>query len=160
MTPSVRTFTKIAVILLVIWIAWIVQIASAKASPVARRSVPARIAAFRWAVAQRGKPYEWGGTGPGAYDCSGLVMMAYRQAGISLPRTTWEMMADTRQLRRTWTPHKGDLAFFFGGSHVELYQQGSLYYGVAFGAHDPGTPVGWDTFRTRWTGPIMFYTLR
>ena len=38
-----------------------------------------------YAEAQLGKPYQWGATGPDAFDCSGLAMMAYRAAGISIP---------------------------------------------------------------------------
>ena len=44
--------------------------------------------AIAYAEAQIGKPYLWGGTGPDAFDCSGLVMMAYRQAGVIIPRTS------------------------------------------------------------------------
>ena len=44
--------------------------------------------AIAYAEAQIGKPYLWGGTGPDAFDCSGLVMMAYRQAGVDIPRTS------------------------------------------------------------------------
>ena len=40
--------------------------------------------AVSYAEAQLGKPYLWGGTGPAAYDCSGLVMMAYRAAGVNI----------------------------------------------------------------------------
>jgi cell wall-associated NlpC family hydrolase len=49
-------------------------------------------AAILYAVAQLGKPYVWGGTGPVGYDCSGLIMMAYRAAGVSLPRTTFQQV--------------------------------------------------------------------
>jgi hypothetical protein len=49
-------------------------------------------AAILYAAAQLGKPYVWGGTGPVGYDCSGLVMMAYRAAGVSLPRTTFQQV--------------------------------------------------------------------
>jgi cell wall-associated NlpC family hydrolase len=37
-----------------------------------------------WALSQLGKPYLWGGSGPGAYDCSGLTMQAWAHAGVSL----------------------------------------------------------------------------
>ncbi len=49
--------------------------------------------AIAYAEAQLGKPYLWGGTGPDAFDCSGLVMMAYRQAGVIIPRTSQEQWA-------------------------------------------------------------------
>jgi cell wall-associated NlpC family hydrolase len=42
--------------------------------------------AISWAKKQLGKPYQWGGTGPASYDCSGLTQGAYRAAGITLPR--------------------------------------------------------------------------
>jgi peptidoglycan DL-endopeptidase CwlO len=66
-----------------------------------------------YARAQIGKPYLWGGTGPDAFDCSGLVMMAYRAAGIDIPRTSQEQWV--------WGPRiqagheePGDLVFFAG----------------------------------------------
>jgi cell wall-associated NlpC family hydrolase len=40
------------------------------------------------ARSQLGEPYLWGGTGPDAWDCSGLVQWAYRQAGVNLDRTS------------------------------------------------------------------------
>jgi cell wall-associated NlpC family hydrolase len=51
---------------------------------------PQAAAAVRAALDQIGKPYLWGATGPGSFDCSGLVRWAYAQAGVALPRTSRE----------------------------------------------------------------------
>ena len=66
-----------------------------------------------FAEQQLGKPYLWGGTGPDAFDCSGLVMAAYRSAGIPIPRTS--------EVQWTFGPRvspsqvePGDLVFFAG----------------------------------------------
>jgi cell wall-associated NlpC family hydrolase len=54
-------------------------------------NVPAPTQAAASAIAEAsthlGQPYLWGATGPGAFDCSGLTLTAYRAAGIALPRT-------------------------------------------------------------------------
>jgi peptidoglycan DL-endopeptidase CwlO len=44
--------------------------------------------ALAFARAQVGKPYLWGASGPSSYDCSGLMMAAYRSAGVWLPRVS------------------------------------------------------------------------
>lgn len=44
--------------------------------------------AIAFALSQIGKPYVWGATGPGSYDCSGLMLRAYQAAGIDLPRVS------------------------------------------------------------------------
>lgn len=115
--------------------------------------LPTRIRALNWAKSQYGKPYRYGGTGPGGYDCSGLVMMAYRHAGISLPRTTYQMLA-SKHLVRVAHPLKGDLAFY-GSGHVELYAHGKYTYG----AHSSGTRIGWMQFGP-WWHPTAYYRVR
>ena len=55
---------------------------------------PAAATAIAYARAQLGKPYVWGGTGPDGYDCSGLVMMAYQAAGVTIPRTSQDQWTD------------------------------------------------------------------
>ena len=44
-------------------------------------------------AAEQGEADQWGGTGPDAFDCSGLAMMAYRFAGLAIPRTSQEQWA-------------------------------------------------------------------
>src|SRR5207248_7398271 len=70
-------------------------------------------AAIAFARQQIGKPYLWGGTGPDAFDCSGLMMMAYRSAGITIARTSQAQWAtETRVAASQVQP--GDLVFFAG----------------------------------------------
>lgn len=74
-----------------------------------------------FARAQIGKPYVWGATGPGSYDCSGLTQAAWKTAGINLPRTTWDQVeVGTRVSVDDAAP--GDLVFFYDDiSHVGIY---------------------------------------
>jgi len=66
-----------------------------------------------FARSQLGKPYQWGGTGPDAFDCSGLTMMAYRAAGISIPRTAQQQWSWGPQIPASQV-QPGDLVFFAG----------------------------------------------
>ncbi|MET8992758.1 C40 family peptidase [Nonomuraea wenchangensis] len=82
-------------------------------------------AALRFAFAQVGKPYRYGGTGPGSYDCSGLVQAAWRAAGVTLPRTTytqWSWGASRRVPLTALQP--GDLLFSKGLGHMGMYAGG------------------------------------
>jgi cell wall-associated NlpC family hydrolase len=69
--------------------------------------------AIGFAEQQIGKPYLWGATGPDSFDCSGLVMMAYRAAGISIARTSQQQWA-TEQRIPAAEAEPGDLVFFAG----------------------------------------------
>jgi cell wall-associated NlpC family hydrolase len=105
--------------------------------------------AANYAEAQIGKPYLWGGTGPDAFDCSGLVMMAYRAAGVDIARTSeqqWQTLPHVPANKVV----PGDLVFFAGSDgtptapgHVglvisknmmiEAYATGTLIRVSAFG---------------------------
>jgi cell wall-associated NlpC family hydrolase len=126
---------------------------SVQGTATARKVLPARLRAFYWARTQYRKAYEYGGTGPRGYDCSGLVMEAYKHAGIKLPRTTSGMLG-SRLLVRVGRPQKGDLAFY-GPGHVELYAHGDW----TFGAHAPGQIIGWIQWGPWWY-PTAFYRVR
>ncbi len=106
--------------------------------------------AISFAEQQLGKPYLFGGTGPDAFDCSGLVMMAYRAAGIDIPRTS--------QQQWKWGPHipaskveAGDLVFFAGADgtdtapgHVGLV----IGDGEMIEAYAVGFPIRVSTYGT------------
>lgn len=71
-----------------------------------------------------GKPYRYGGNSPRGFDCSGLVHYSYRNAGISVPRSTNTQRAQSRRVSRT-SIQTGDLLFFNQegkySSHVGIY---------------------------------------
>ena len=77
--------------------------------------------ALRFARAQLGKPYVYGGTGPNAYDCSGLTQRSWRAAGVSIPRTTYEQ-AHVGSYVPLSQIQVGDLVLFYpDASHVGIY---------------------------------------
>jgi peptidoglycan DL-endopeptidase CwlO len=81
----------------------------------------ARIA-LQFAYRQIGKPYRYGGTGPNAWDCSGLVQAAWAAAGVRLPRTSYEQWAWGANRRVPLDQlQPGDLVWKNGYSHVGLY---------------------------------------
>ncbi|MEV2216241.1 NlpC/P60 family protein [Streptomyces sp. NPDC050997] len=93
--------------------------------------------ALAFARAQIGKPYVWGATGPGSYDCSGLTQAAWKAAGVSLPRTTYDQVnAGTTVALSAAQP--GDLVFFYDDiSHVGVY----IGNGMMIHAPKPGAYV-------------------
>ncbi|MEU0979440.1 NlpC/P60 family protein [Streptomyces griseus] len=90
-----------------------------------------------FARAQIGKPYVWGASGPSSYDCSGLTQAAWREAGVDLPRTTWDQVKiGTRVATSDLRP--GDLVFFYDDiSHVGIYKGD----GMMIHAPKPGANV-------------------
>ncbi|KAA0022103.1 NlpC/P60 family protein [Antrihabitans cavernicola] len=101
-------------------------------------SSPAGLIALTAAVTQTGKPYEWGGTGPNAWDCSGLVQWAFHQAGVNLPRTS-EQMAHAGYPVPLWALSPGDVVVLNSdASHVGIY----VGFGQVFNAYGNGVPVG------------------
>jgi peptidoglycan DL-endopeptidase CwlO len=117
--------------------------------------------AIAYAEEQLGKPYQWGGTGPDAFDCSGLVMMAYRAAGIFIARTSQEQWATEQRVAASQV-QPGDLVFFAGadgtptspghvglvignGQMIEAYATG---FPIRIASYTDRDPVG---FTQPWT---------
>ncbi|MEV0205996.1 NlpC/P60 family protein [Streptomyces sp. NPDC050788] len=90
-----------------------------------------------FARAQIGKPYVWGATGPGSYDCSGLTQAAWKAAGVTLPRTTYDQVNAGTTVSLT-NARPGDLIFFYDDiSHVGIY----IGNGMMIHAPKPGAYV-------------------
>lgn len=107
----------------------------------AAHSASAAAAAIHFAEAQLGKPYLWGGTGPAAFDCSGLVQQAWAAAGVHIDRISQDQWAS---LPHVSSPQPGDLVFAPGADgtwaspgHVGLFIGG----GVVIQAYDTGTYI-------------------
>ena len=103
--------------------------------------------ALRAALTQRGKPYVWGAAGPDSYDCSGLVVWAYAQEGISLPHYTGSLWNSGMHVSRA-DLEPGDLVFFFPDiSHVGIYLGNGLMVDAPSTGQDVQVqPVFWDEY--------------
>jgi len=115
--------------------------------------------AIAYARAQLGKPYQWGGTGPDAYDCSGLVWAAYQSPGIDIPRTSEAQWAGLPHVPPA-DVRPGDLVFFPGSDgtfaapgHVALVISGSQM----IQAYATGTPVEISPLNGDGAGGIVGY---
>lgn len=94
----------------------------------------------RYALAQLGKRYLWAGEGPDGFDCSGLVLAAWKAVGVVLPHSSSrQFSAVTRVTRAELRP--GDLVFYYRDvHHVGIY----LGDGLLVHAPEPGETVRVD----------------
>ncbi len=101
-----------------------------------------------YAEAQLGKPYQYGSTGPDAFDCSGLAMMAYRAAGVYIPRTSQEQWQSGTRIPPS-AAQPGDLVFFAGSDGTP---QAPGHVGIVTGngkmieAYATGYPIRISTY--------------
>jgi cell wall-associated NlpC family hydrolase len=95
------------------------------------------IVAMQAALTRIGSPYSWGGSGPNAFDCSGLVMWAFQQAGISLPHSS-QAQARGGQAVSMSDMQPGDVVTYYSdASHSAIY----IGDGMMVHASTYGTPV-------------------
>ena len=85
-------------------------------------------AAIRAAGSRIGVPYTWGATGPATFDCSGLTMWAYAQAGLRLPRTSRQQYAGLPRVTVS-SLLPGDLIFYANGSDPGSIHHVSIWLG-------------------------------
>ncbi|RSS64125.1 NlpC/P60 family protein [Streptomyces sp. WAC07061] len=116
-------------------------------------------AAISFAMAHLGDPYVWGGNGPHGWDCSGLVMAAYRSAGISLPRVASDQYRATTPISRG-DLRRGDLVFWTSNGSASGIHHDAIYLGDGkyLEAPRPGKPVRISSFD--WYDPNMYGRVR
>lgn len=77
------------------------------------------------AKAKLGTPYQWGGNGPGTYDCSGFTVACYKTVGVKLPRTAAAQQVTGHAVSGVALAAPGDLIFYgFPAHHVAIYLGG------------------------------------
>jgi peptidoglycan DL-endopeptidase CwlO len=86
------------------------------------------------ALAQVGKPYVWGSSGPDGFDCSGLTSFAYQAAGVSLPHSSRAQSRMGQEVPRAQL-QPGDIVYFYSPvSHVGIYiGDGKMVHARTFG---------------------------
>lgn len=99
-------------------------------------------AAVQAALSRIGDPYVWGGSGPGAFDCSGLVMWSFQQAGVFLPHSS-QMQSGGGQPVSLDQMQPGDvITYYSDASHVGLYiGDGMMVHASTFGVPVAVAPV-------------------
>lgn len=98
--------------------------------------------AVQAALTRIGDPYSWGAAGPGAFDCSGLVMWAFQQAGISLPHSSYAQAAGGQAVSRDQMQPGDVVTYYSDASHVAIYiGDGMMVHASTFGVPVRVAPV-------------------
>jgi cell wall-associated NlpC family hydrolase len=103
--------------------------------------------ALQAAITREGDPYVWAMAGPGEFDCSGLVVWAYGQEGISLPHYTGSLWNSGVHIARA-DLEPGDLVFFYQDiSHVGIFiGNGMMIDAPDFGQDVMVQPINWSIY--------------
>lgn len=83
-------------------------------------------AAVAYAQAQLGKPYQYAGTGPDAYDCSGLTMMAWAAGGVSMPHSSYAQATMFPRVPDNALQPGDIIVYYADHHHVGLYVGGGM----------------------------------
>jgi cell wall-associated NlpC family hydrolase len=123
---------------------------AAPAAPAIRRPTPGAARAVAFALRQRGKPYQWGAEGPGAFDCSGLTWAAWRAAGLAIPRTAAGQLAGLPRVRGQLRP--GDLLIYRTDGPTQRHVAMVVGPGRMVEARGRGIPIRSTGIRPGWLG--------
>ncbi len=93
--------------------------------------------AVQAALTRVGSPYVWGGSGPSSFDCSGLVMWSFQQAGISLPHSSQALASGGQPVSRDALQPGDVVNFYSDASHTGIY----VGDGLVVHASTYGSPV-------------------
>lgn len=112
------------------------------------------------ARSQIGMPYVRGGDSPseGGFDCSGLTSYAWKQAGVTLPRTSSAQYAWTERITKAEL-QPGDLVFYSSSRSTSSISHVALYAGDGkiIQARRPGVPLSEDDLDTYWVSNRVGY---
>jgi len=105
------------------------------------------------ALGKQGSPYVWGATGSSTFDCSGLMVWAYKQAGVSLPRTSQSQGSYGVNVGTDWhNAQPGDLVVYYSDRHHV-----GMYIGNGLVVHAPRTG---DVVKTMKVDTLPISTIR
>jgi cell wall-associated NlpC family hydrolase len=112
--------------------------------------------AIAFAKAQLGEPYRWAAAGPNAWDCSGLTMIAWAAAGVSLPHYSVAQYSSSTPISASQL-RPGDLVFWGSSSNPGSIHHVAMYLGDGMIIHAPrtGRPVSIDSMYY-WIPPNFF----
>lgn len=110
-----------------------------RAAPAAipNRGSGAGAIALRAALTRLGDPYVWAAAGPHAFDCSGLVVWSFQQAGLDLPHSSQMLAAGGQPVPRSQMQPGDVVTYYSGASHVAIY----VGKGKVVHASTEGVPV-------------------
>lgn len=109
-----------------------------KDNPVDAAALPGAVSGVAAAaLAELGKPYGWGAAGPDAFDCSGLMVWAYAQNGIGIPRTSQAQLAGGTPVPLDALQPGDIIGYYPGVTHVGMY----IGDGMVVHSSDYGIPI-------------------
>ena len=95
------------------------------------------------ALSRIGSPYSWGAAGPNSFDCSGLVMWSFQQAGIALPHSSQALAAGGEPVALSDMQPGDVVTYYSDASHVALYiGDGMMVHASTYGMPVKVAPVG------------------